>query len=212
MKKLLNEYELLYSINHPNIVKVFGFSFGDEENLPSILFEYCPFTLKNCIKILKDDERVKVLIQIADAMKYVHSLGIIHCDLKLENILLDDNKNVKISDFGMATQINSDSVSLKNFGGTFRFIAPEILTENPDYDQKVDVYSFGVVFFLILSKGEFPKITLVDIISGKKATIPDSFSRFSGELINRCWSYDPNERPSFAEILDSFKQNQHSII
>ena len=98
-------------------------------------------------------------------------------------------------------------------GGTAAYMAPELINGNTDNNNmKVDVYSFGVILYLILNKGEFPKIGFVDVGNGKKAEIPSSFTSFSKNLINKCWSFDPKDRPSFSEIFEALKGNKKNLI
>ncbi|KAK8842123.1 hypothetical protein M9Y10_026350 [Tritrichomonas musculus] len=147
-------------------------------------------------------------------MKEVHSVGIIHRDLKLENILVNENNKIKVSDFGLCTLISLDSetMSRTQTTGILKYIAPELLQEKTKYDEKVDVYAFGVVVYQILMKGEFPKIGFADVILGKKATLPNSISKFSREIINKCWSYKASDRPSFAEICSTLEGNEDKLI
>ena len=168
MRRFLQEYEFLNSLNHPNIIKTFGISFSDPKHPPAILLEYCPSNLKKKIKKLNDNERICAIVDISSAMKEVHALGIIHRDLKLENILLDSNNKIKVSDFGLGTfiKLDSETISRTQMTGTLKYMAPELVQERDDYNEKVDVYAYGVVVFLILTKGEFPKISLHDVGNG----------------------------------------------
>ena len=214
MRKFLLEYESINQLDHANIVKAFGISFGDAKHPPAILLEYCASNLKEKIKELTNSERICAIVDISSAMKTVHSVGIIHRDLKLENILLDENNKIKVSDFGLCTlmTVDNESKSRTQMTGTLKYMAPELLQERSDYNEKVDIYSFGVVVYLILTKGEFPKIGFADVIAGKKADIPSTISEFSKSLINKCWSYKASDRPSFAEICDILKGNESKLI
>lgn len=211
-KRFISEYYFLSSFDHPNIIKTFGFFPGDEKNDPSIILEYCPYNLKNCVKKLNNEERSRIIIQICDAMKFIHMHGIIHRDLKPENILLDSEKNVKLSDFGISKLIDlgTQFTNMTHMTGTLNFMAPELIRAK-DYDEKVDVYSFGVVAYIILMKGEYPNINVFDVYEGKKAEIPKEISKFSRNLIDKCWSLNPQDRPSFAQIYDSIKNNYFSL-
>ena len=202
LKRFLLEYQVVNVLQHPNIVKTFGFCFGDATHGPSILLEFCPSNLKKKVKKLNNEERARVLSELASAMEKVHSAGIIHRDLKLENILLDKENHVKLSDFGLCTLIDSgnDTVSRTQSVGTLSYMAPELIQGRKDYDEKVDVYAFGVVVFLVLTKGEEPRISIADVAAGRQAAIPDTVSDLGRRLIRKCWSYDAEDRPSFEEI------------
>lgn len=170
--------------------------------------------LKKRIKKLSNIERVRVIIELSSAMEKVHQAGFIHRDLKLENILLDKDNHVKLSDFGFSTFIEkeSESESRTQMVGTLNYIAPELVKGEKNYDQKVDVYAFGVVMFMDLMKGEKPNITSFEVATGKKAEIPKSISKFSKQLIEKCWSFKASERPSFEDINMMLKKNEDNII
>lgn len=214
MKKFFQEYEILIQLNHPNIIQTYGFCFGDENNKPFILLEYCPYNLSKIVKTLEKEEQISIIMEICDAMRYVHQAGIIHRDLKLENILLDNEKHVRISDFGISTliKLESESMGRTQMTGTLRFMAPELILEKTDYDEKVDVYSFGIVVYLILTKGEYPKISIGDTANGKMAALPSTISQFSQDLIKKCWSFEAKNRPSFNEIYQLIQSNKNKII
>lgn len=145
-------------------------------------------------------------------MKYIHSKKVIHRDLKPTNILLSSDGTVKICDFGISKLMTIEEQTMTRGLGSQKFMAPEILNEEDNYDEKVDVYSFGVDVFFVLSSGQLPKIKLFDIPKGKKAEIPPSFTDFSKNLINDCWNLDPKDRPSFEEIVDRMIKNNFNLV
>lgn len=213
MKKLFNEYQILSKLKSPYIIKTYGMSFGTETEQPSILLELCASNLKENLKNLNDEERCHVISEVSQGMKDVHKAGLIHCDLKLENILLDEENHVKLSDFGLSTLIKSDTMTSRSqIAGTLKYMAPELVLERTDYDEKVDVYAFGVLVYAIVTKGEFPKISLVDVGNGKKAEIPSNITEFTRKLIDRCWSFNSSDRPSFEEICELLRGNENKLI
>lgn len=216
VRRFFNEYEILSQIDHPYIIKTFGFCYGDKKHAPSILLEYCPYNLKDLVKRKKvnDNDLVRIIYEISIAMKHVHNLGIIHRDLKPENILLDSNKRVKLSDFGISklTTPEMQTSSYTQGIGTLQFMAPELLKNKGKYCNKVDVYAFGVVVFFVLTGGNLPNIDIVAVGNGEKAKIPRGVNKFSRGLINSCWSFSPDDRPSFEEISELISMNHYELI
>ena len=213
-KQLLREYEVINKLDHPNIIKIYGIFFGDSTHLSSILLEYCPYTLKDRITLISDSKKVSIIIEVAFAMKEIHRVGIIHRDLKLENILLDEEDHAKVGDFGICTMIQLDQSksSRTQMVGTLKYMAPEVLKESKDYNEKIDVYAFGIVVFLILTGGEFPNLTIEDVLNGKNVTIPNYFTQYAHELIQKCLSFKACDRPSFHEICGTLVRNENNII
>ncbi|TBU00376.1 protein kinase [Hamiltosporidium tvaerminnensis] len=144
------EIPVLKIMNHPNIVKyIDSLVIGEYE---CIIMEYVPYTL---IKYLNKNEfnfmNLKIILkQILDAMKYLEYIQVIHIDIKPNNILLDENLNVKLIDFGICCTIQDKSLNfsmdsdLDTALKEFPQIAPEILSDD-FFDNSADIYSFGYV-------------------------------------------------------------------
>lgn len=153
--RTMTEIKILKKLNHPNIISFKGW-FEDEQNIYLVL-EYIPG--RDCSKFFKTKlptkEQVKyIMIQLVQAILYCHSKGIIHRDLKLENILIDDKFNIKLTDFGLAA-IKTDPYDMFNGTmGTVRYTSPEML-EGKGYNDSVDIWGIGIILFTLLT-GKYP--------------------------------------------------------
>ena len=195
VKNQLRETIKLINLNHENIVNFYGY-FEDKENISKfkqirglknneeediqiycLVFEYFPndtlqnflnvFNLKNNFQPMEQNIIIKIFKQLLDALKYLHSKNIIHRDIRLDNILLDKNQNLKITNFlifvfyrdkkrkspqNKDSNLHSNSTRI----GRRDFISPEIL-EGIEYDAKTDIYSLGLTMLCLMSK-TFPII------------------------------------------------------
>lgn len=149
------EIEILKLCQHPNIIKLLD-TFENQDYIYIVmewlkggdLFTYLE---KRSFKISEDRAR-SIIHSLAVALYYLHSYGIVHRDIKLDNILMTDeseNSDVKIVDFGLSKMIGPNELCNEPFG-TFGYVAPEVLTKTP-YDKKVDIWSLGVVAYILLT-------------------------------------------------------------
>lgn len=157
---------------------------------------------------------MKYLKQTASAMCFIHYCSIVHRDLKTQNILIDNNNNVKLCDFGLAKNKVYYVVKFKNelgwgsgkFSGTPTYMAPELF-EKKAYDEKVDVFAFGTVMWEVLvRKVPYEGFEVSDIkkrtMLGEDMFIPKTVNPELGKLINSCRAVNPESRPTFKEIVE----------
>lgn len=153
-----NESKAISVLSHPNIVKVYDVSFG--EKLQYIVMEYVEgITLKEYIdrqKVLDIKEAEHFVIQILRALQHAHDKGIVHRDIKPQNIILLPNANIKVTDFGIArfNHIESKNVDESSAIGSVHYVSPE-QAKGEYTDGRSDIYSVGVVLYEMLT-GKLP--------------------------------------------------------
>lgn len=150
-----------------------------------------------------------IALGVAFGMKYLHSRGIIHRDLKPGNILLDNNFNPKICDFGLSIVSDKEltKIKMESEVGTPMYMAPEIYSGEP-YSYKIDVFAYSFIVYEIIT-GKKPlegydnvfKLT-DDLIKGKRPDLSFVKSDEMKIFLEKCWSEDPLKRPTFSEIVE----------
>lgn len=213
--KIHREINSLKMLNHPNIVNlvevmksgkyigiVLEYASGGE------LFDYI---LQH--KYLKENVAKKLFAQLVSGVDYMHSKGLIHRDLKLENLLLDKHKNVIISDFGFVNSYNKDKNDLmKTSCGSPCYAAPElVLTQAPYEGRKVDTWSLGVILYAMLA-GYLPFdddpenedgsdiVRLYHYICKTPLTFPEYISPLARDLLRKIIVPDPKKRITIKNI------------
>ena len=159
---------------------------------------------------LNDSNKIKIALQIALVIKYLHSRKIVHCDLKSPNILIDKNYNIKLGDFGLSRFIGKNSENIKGKIGTPHWMAPEILLGGK-YEYHSDIFSYGMILWEILT-GDIPYNNIdpkkiENLITNEKniVKVPDYGNLILRKLCKSCINYEPEKRPSIDEILKELK-------
>ncbi|MFZ0322490.1 MAG: protein kinase [Candidatus Sulfotelmatobacter sp.] len=219
-KRLLKEAQRASALNHPNVGAIHDVLEHDGELW--LVMEYVEGeTLRQRLtRPISTDEFFSIAIQCCEGLQAAHEKGIIHGDIKPENIMLAPGNRVKILDFGVARRAwnsNPDDATksmetMTASGGTPAYMAPEVLLQRPD-DGRSDLFSLGLVFYEMLG-GEQPFKTnsLATTIARIVHTDPPSLTNVPGPLaavISRTLAKDPNLRyPTAAALLDDLRRVQ----
>lgn len=227
---LEREVNIVSKLNYPSILKFIGFSSINfkYKQKPTIITEYASNgSLDEIIELERnsisnsDWDDTKKLINIygiAAGMSYLHSLNILHRDLKPGNILLDKYLFPKISDFGLSKILNSESAESRQiksgYKGTPAYSAPEAFNEI--YTKASDVFSYSVIVYEIMTN-EIPysKMNqyqlLTNVCAGYRPSFKHPIPYSYQKLIEDCWSDDPNKRPTFNEIILRLQEDKGFI-
>ena len=217
----MREVKMMFNMKHPCILGLQGFYIPPPLSYfnPFIVMDYMPngdlFTM--LLKEMRGKHppkwtptaKLKVAFGVAVGMAHIHKHFGIHRDLKPANILLDENFEPKISDFGLA-KIHDSANTMSIIAGSPYWMAPELFKEEK-YDQKVDVYAYGVLLYQLLT-GLLPfecklsraKLCMM-ITNGERPEIPDTLDEYYADIIRRCWDQTPSNRPTFDEVYRLLK-------
>ena len=221
LKELKNEIIFSKYFNHPNVCKCLS-SFQEDGCYYIVMHLYNNIDLHKYIlglayfQLSSPEEKLwKIFIQCLDGLTYIHNMGVIHKDIKIANLFMDESGKIVIGDFGLSGVINKEEASkftkdeeeiqsliIDPYGpkGTPFFYAPEI--DNMKLDQKCDVYSMGICFFTACF-GCLPYPP-----NGNNISLLENDTNYSFELreiINLMIQINPDNRPTSDEIFKKFK-------
>uniref|UniRef100_A0A2C9L8I4 Protein kinase domain-containing protein n=1 Tax=Biomphalaria glabrata TaxID=6526 RepID=A0A2C9L8I4_BIOGL len=143
----------------------------------------------------------KVDKELCQAIKYLHQKYIVHCDIKLSNILLDDDSNLILSDFGLSRALPNPNVEIFQYFETLLYRAPETYSDLRVNPFKVDMYAYGITCWSILLKRRPARVNFVDIINAD-LNVPFVYKRMVTSLLVR----DPVYRPTANKVLEMIEQ------
>lgn len=175
IRRFKNESKAIAVLSHPNIVKVYDVSFGNQ--IQYIVMEYIDgITLKEYIndkRTIKWKESLHFIIQILQALQHAHEKGIIHRDIKPQNMILLQDGKIKVTDFGIARFSKNETKTMTDKAiGSVHYIAPE-QARGDLTDEKADIYSVGVMLYeMITGKLPFEADTAVSVAIMQMQTQP----------------------------------------
>lgn len=215
-----NEASNLLNYRHQNIVAFLGVSYS-QEGTRQLIFEYVPNgTLFHCLQSHKKVPKLSITSDIAKGLVYLHDVGMIHGNLKSNNILLTSEWKAKIANFGfeklkLAAKENSSEKE------SVRWCAPELLQDTTSHkSQASDIWSFGMVVWEIVSEKipfeeESNERKVMQLIrTYNKPPIPSCMSIFES-IINKCCTIEINSRSRASEILsilESYSKEPRSCL
>ncbi|KAM9354268.1 serine/threonine-protein kinase PLK4 isoform 2-T2 [Pholidichthys leucotaenia] len=208
VQRVTNEVEIQCRLKHPSILELYNYF--EDSNYVYLVLEMChngemSRYLKERKMPFSEDEARHFMHQIVKGMLYLHTHGILHRDLTLSNLLLTSNMNIKIADFGLATQLKLPNEKHFTMCGTPNYISPEVATRSP-HGLESDVWSLGCMFYAFLM-GRPPfdtdtvKHTLSKVVLGEYE-MPTHVSLEAQDLIHQLLQKDPTQRPSLSAVLD----------
>ncbi|KAL7516969.1 hypothetical protein ACHAWX_001939, partial [Stephanocyclus meneghinianus] len=236
---LAREAQFLAGLSHPSIIKIRGTCGVAGHPKFGIILDRLYETLETKMQIWKEEvkqsqgfmrmfgkdkvalkknwtDRLLSAYDIAHAMNYLHSRGVLHRDLKPANIGFDIRGDIKIFDLGLAKELKPsqrvgiDQYHTSGIAGTRRYMAPEVAQVIP-YGFSADVYSYGILVWEMMTlKPAFYNFTRARhfkevIVEGKRPKIPRSWPYVERNLLERCWAPRPSDRPTFQAVCQLIK-------
>ncbi|KIO31724.1 hypothetical protein M407DRAFT_217753, partial [Tulasnella calospora MUT 4182] len=199
-------------LRHPNILEFIGTLKRDGH-----IYFVSPFikngTLAEYVLVHPDANRIKLLFETAGAVNYLHICGVVHGDIKASNILINDNDQALLCDFGLTKTIDSRTSTAMKGAGTLRWQSPELWEDKPRSFQS-DIYAFGMTIAEVL-KGEIPFAHLTNSSTVMRAVLWDNERpsqmptaspmgisyAIAWNVAEACWAKNPQERIPMVEAL-----------
>ncbi|KAF8582918.1 kinase-like protein [Ramaria rubella] len=223
LKIFLREVRIWLHFKHSYILPSYGFAKRGEAEL----FLISPWMENGtCIQYFKqnpDADRIKLLLQVSEALGHLHSRGYVHSDIKGDNVMISDEGNAQLFDFGITRHVEpivtaSATPPGLTSTGNARFVAPELLFPPARPSFKSDVFAFGgLIVQIFTGKPPFPCITMdaqviSEVLRGHKSQRPKDpdlavigFGDTMWNLVEDCWNHEPSCRPTMDEIADRLK-------
>lgn len=209
------EFKKVFNCHHENIIQPTYFSIYEE--MPYLVLPYCPSGSSEILigTDLSDEDLWKYIYEVASGLAYLHEHvpQIIHRDIKPANVLIDDNGNYAITDFGISAEMGgSDLESEDETGGTFAYMAPEQFIEGMPPMAESDIWAFGATLYELIT-GDAPYGNDGGSKQKKGTPVPPIKQPVNDavkQLVYDCLAFDAKERPSARSIVDTVLKKRYS--
>jgi serine/threonine protein kinase len=217
------EFEACCKLSHPCIVPVHGFTAATRRSEAALVMKYMESgSLENVLERVKAGDPPSfwtptgiaiIVVGIVHGLEFIHSKGLVHRDLKPANFLIDKSGRCYVGDLG-SVRLLEGATRLSDDKSTIKYAAPELYAR--EYAAKVDVFSFALVLYEILVgravyAGCSEERAMYIAMTGVRAELPPEMSSDVKSLITRCWSGDPDHRPSFSDVRRDLERIEFKI-
>ena len=203
---LERELRLIGTVKHPNIVPTHEVIYDTDFIFVIMEFCRCGDLLSKIIRQSKLEirELQTIFRGVVEALDYLHHHGWAHRDIKPENVLLGDNNEALLTDFGLARESRTDVLMMTRCG-TICYLAPEIILNEPYDGKKSDIWALGVMLYA-MATGNIPwqsgnELLMPNMIVSQRITPPPGLLPDVAELITACTEPDPERRPTADDLL-----------
>lgn len=217
-EELLREAKNLAKLNHPNIAQIYDVNLTNSPT-PHIIYEFVgEKTLKDLIEEgISQEDAISIYNKLLDAVKHVHSKEIIHSDLKPSNILINENKEPKIIDFGISKGIENSSSEI--FSGTLAYADPRVINKNLNQNEVSDLYALCLILYEMLTKHKFfqsnTSLELIEEIKQFKfveeTDLEDISSDYLKEYLTKCLSLDSTAN-DYSELEVTYNDVDQTVV
>lgn len=209
------EFKKVFGCHHENIIQPTYFSVFEES--PYLVLPYCPAGSSELLigQLNTNEDIWKYILDVASGLAYLHehTPQIIHQDIKPANVLIDDNGNYAITDFGISAEMGGKDVESEDEpGGTFAYMAPERFIEGTPPMPESDIWALGATLYELITgavpygNGGGSKQTKRNHVPPIKQNIPDVVK----ELIYSCLAFDTKDRPTARQIVDTVLKKRYA--
>ena len=203
------EFKTASGLNHPYLLHAYHFEIYEDH--PYLIMPYCPGSAVNYLGRMDETTAWQFIHDVASGLEYLHGMGIVHHDIKPDNILVDENDHFLITDFGISVKFRSTlrrnssrQVQSEQTGGTIPYMAPELFTEQAEAVNASDIWAFGTTLFELLS-GELPFFGQGGTMQNNGAKIPELKGDYSDSLkqvVRMCLAKESWDRPSAKQLVE----------
>ncbi|KIO30867.1 hypothetical protein M407DRAFT_46286, partial [Tulasnella calospora MUT 4182] len=209
-QRLAREIKIWSQLSHPNVLEFLGYHLNQRMTTAWLISPYITDgNLSQFIRNISLDSplRIRLIVDTARGLAYLHAQGICHGDMKPANILVTDERTAVIADFGLSQLADSTESGLtttKSIKGSFRYLSPELLDEGARHTLQSDVWAFGCVMMEVLT-GMLPfpnaknDISLTLALARREMPVQTrslTVAEPIRDLLQECWQLKPSDRPT----------------
>lgn len=203
------EYKNSYSLNHPNLLHAYYFDVVDRQ--PFLVMPYCPDSAESLVGNADEKTLLRFIRDVASGLEYLHARDIIHRDIKPDNILVNQEGNFVITDFGVSSKMKSTlrrnstrAMAGADVAGTIGYMAPELFSRNPDAVKATDIWALGATIFE-MAAGEMPFFGQGGAMLLRGADIPELRGEWSEgfrNIVDACLAKETWDRPTASRLVE----------